>query len=216
MSYLERLGLDQEVAEPQGESLLIGLTGPPGVGKSFSGRVLDSLNPADIAPAFADSELTKVRTLPMRYLLASHGYQGNPDITDLQGYHDEVRRSGDGPSVLDQITPIHSSVVVIDALRHPDDVRYFKDMGGYIVGLFAPPPVCRERFMSDPDDDKHTKATSIEAAWEQANKERYAIYKCLDLADRIVNAEQAKNAMLDDIRQAIADVYVPVLSSVHN
>ncbi len=215
MSYHERFDLEP-VAEPQGKSLLVGLTGPPGVGKSFSGRFLDSLEPEQIAPAFAATKLTKVRTLPMRYLLASHGYRGQTHISDLQRYHAEVRRAGEGRMVLEQIEPIHSSVVIIDALRHPDDVGHFKDMGGYIVGLVAPFAICRDRFMADRTDIKHTEVTGSDTAWEQASQEQDAINGCLALADVIVDAEQPKNAMLDDIRQAIADVHARVLSSVHN
>ncbi|MDQ5972020.1 MAG: hypothetical protein QG553_179 [Patescibacteria group bacterium] len=216
MTYLERLGLTQEVAEPQGESLLIGLTGPPGVGKSFSGRFLDSLNPADIAPEFANTDLTKARTLTMRYLLARHGYRGRTHITDLQRYHAEVRRQGEGADVLNPVLAIHSSIVIIDALRHPDDVGHFKDMGGYVVGLVGPLEMCKERFMADRTDVKHTEVAGSDEAWEQAAQEIDAINKCLDLADVVVGVEQPKNAMLDDIRQAVADLYVPVLSSVHN
>jgi hypothetical protein len=193
-------------------SIFISLTGLPGSGKTTLGRCLDSDTPAQIDPNFSE-HFTDIRTIPMRWLLAQHGYDGSNTIAGLQSFHQKLRDSDQSERIFDNLLHIKESIVIIDAVRNIDDLRYLKDnFNSLTIGLQAPLYIAKERFMHDQDDDKHRhsvehfgrdiqgnhtlderKVLARERAWNQAISEAGddpENYDCVMQADKLIITDE--------------------------
>lgn len=191
--------------QEKNSSMFIALTGLPGSGKTTLGRCLDSETPSNIDPGFSE-HFTNVRTLPMRWLLAQHGYTGDNTIAGLQTFHQNLRDTNQSERVFDSLHNIHESIVIIDAVRNIKDMKYLKHtFNAFTIGLDIPIHLARERFMNDQDDDKHRhsfelfgqniegnlttqerKILARERAWDQAIVEagdNPNEYECVQEAD---------------------------------
>jgi len=144
--------------EHTSNKFFVSLSGIPGSGKTTLAQYLDSLNPGDIDPAFT-TMYRSVRTIPMRWLLAQHGYTGSNTLIGMQEYHRREREAGNGPAILDQLQNLDNDIFIIDSIRNSEDARYMrKKLGSISLGLVLPIEVAQARFMHDTNDDKHKNA----------------------------------------------------------
>lgn len=214
--------------------MFVGLTGPPGSGKTSVARYLDSLTPDEISPELTTQGYTSLHGIPMRQLLRWHGYDGSNRLQDLQTYHSELRRVGEATEVLERLRRLKSGIVIVDSLRRASDAAHFiHSMGGYIIALNAPLNICRQRYITDNGDEKHSDVLNVldvsnimsneqdeyvlrvrERSWDQAASEIFAdddtnpgISSCMKMARFTIDAVGSKMEVAtraaDCIRQLI-------------
>ncbi len=209
-------------------SVLIGLTGGPGVGKTATSKFLDSIEATDLDADF--SFFDGIHCIPMRQLLAWHALSQitegtlpiEPPATqaEMRAYHEAVRQAGRGAEVFEPLQQIRNRILIVDAIREEGDMQYFRhQLGGYIIAQCCTYQTRKQRFVWDTNDVKHreTKPGSPErmAEWQLANREvedelgdpgATNIRVCVINSDTILDSEGTKSEMFATACEVVTEL----------
>jgi hypothetical protein len=184
-------------------TLVVAMTGLPGVGTTTVARRISERTPYELDPRLV--EFRSIHTLRLGYLLRLDGYQPPAsDLEDLAGmreYHRNVRQAGRGADIFDQMSSLQENIILFEKIRHPADAAHIKRRGGFLVSAVAPEATCDQRYMADTSDTKHAdgahsseRATALAMAKQEItpqDNDPYAsdILSCMDMADVRVSFE---------------------------
>lgn len=188
------------------EKIVIGLTGPSSGGKGTVGKYLESTG-------FKYFSLSDMLRLEATRLGLSH------DRDVLQNLGDSLRAEY-GPGILAfKITQMkefqEAKLVVVDAIRHPDEINHLKEtQGAKIIGITASPEKLFELMKGrkrpgDPSTfEGFLKMLSRENGEEGGSAMQ--VSKCLEMADVIVMNEKKEEDLLVAAELALIELGVGI------
>jgi hypothetical protein len=192
---------------------IVVLTGLPGVGKSTFAMGAEHV-PLDLPPQLA--RFSHIQSITFRNLLAWDGYRGHNVIEDLQAYHERRRAEGKAQQILEPLADLRDGTYIVDSLRHEEDIEYAKrHLGAFVIALIGPVSVCKQWFLEDSTDPKHTYLPEDYSLATHNEAERKALLRkakerAWSAAMReVYDGEGSSGSILAS--QRLADVAIPVM-----
>lgn len=191
----------------QVERIIIGLTGPTAGGKGTIAKHLEE-------QGFVYFSLSDV----IREQATKYGWRHTREV--LQNLGDEMRASG-GADILARMTAEtsrfkHADWVVIDAIRHPDEINYLKDFfDAKIIGVTAAPEKLFELMKArGREGDPATFEEFIKVQKREQGKEgttAMQVNRCLEMADATVWNSGDRADLIINAEVALLEVGVSVM-----
>ena len=189
------------------ERTIIGFTGPGSGGKGEISKYL-------VGQGFAYFSLSDI----LREVATKYKWSHSREV--LQNLGDEMRAK-EGADILARMTVAknefkHADLVVIDSIRHPDEITFLKDFfDAKIIGVTASPETLFNRMKErNRDGDPKTFDEFLMMLARESGKEGSTamhVDKCLELADKVITNEGSKEDLIINANLALLEVGVRVM-----
>ncbi len=191
------------------ERVIIGFTGPGSGGKGEASEYLKG-------QGFVYFSLSDI----LREVATRYGWSHGREV--LQNLGDDMRAK-EGADVLARMTVTknefkHADLVVIDSIRHPDEINFLRDFfDAKIIGVTASPETLFGRMKNrkrpgDPETFEEFLAMQKREMGEEGST-AMQVHKCLELADKVVLNEGTKEDLIINTDLALLELGVGIMRS---
>lgn len=209
MEVEEEAVAEEEVRDNIMERIIIGLTGPAAGGKGVVAKHLE-------AGGFEYFSLSDV----IRAQATKYGWNHTREV--LQNLGDEMRAKG-GADILARLTAEtsrfkHANMIVIDSIRHPDEINYLKDyFDAKIIGITASAEKLFELMsLRGRDGDPKIFEDFLMVQEREQGKEggtAMQVNKCLEFADKLIWNDGNIEELVGKTKIILGELGINVLAS---
>lgn len=189
------------------ERVIIGFTGPGSGGKGEISKYL-------VGQGFTYFSLSDI----LREVATKYGWSHKREV--LQNLGDDMRAK-EGADILARMTVAknefkHADLVVIDSIRHPDEITFLKDFFDVkIIGVTASPETLfarmKERRRPGDPETFEEFIRMLERERGEEGSTAMQVDKCLELADRTIWNEGSKEELIQNADLALLELGIGVM-----